>query len=175
MTVLGVFFDYPILILPVLALFLAVGIGALRTKNSLGMDLDIFDEESDGDTNDLNVEEQIEEQIEITDEDAVDENYIMEMVEESLETVSKPRLDATVGKDSSQAPRQVARRRTRKTPTKKDGPITAVKRKRLDGGGEVIAPKKTTRKKAVSKSPVRKTRRVVTKSDKVDDDSPGER
>ena len=52
MTVLGIFFDYPILILPVLALFLAVGIGALRTKNSLGMDLDIFDEESDGDTKD---------------------------------------------------------------------------------------------------------------------------
>ena len=174
MTVLGIFFDYPILILPVLALFLAVGIGALRTKNSLGMDLDIFDEESDGDTNDLNVEEQTEEQIEIIDEDTVDENYIMEMVEESLETVSKPRPDATVGRDSSEAPRPVARRRTRKTPTKKDGPITTVKRKRLDDGGEVITPKRTTRKKAVSKPQVRKTRRVVTKSDKVDDDSPGE-
>jgi hypothetical protein len=69
------------------------------------------------------------------------------------------------------------KRRSRKQPQSRDGPITTVKRKRLDGSNEQELPKKrsASKKKVVVKdTPVRKTRRVVTHSDAEEDDSPSE-
>ena len=174
MTVLGIFIDYPIMILPVLALFLAIGIGALRTKNSMGMDLDIFDEETDEDAEESDIEDDDDQETNAFDEDSAEEDDSLEMEDPPSETTTKPRPESKVRSLSSKEQRPVARRRSRTTSTTKEGPITSVKRKRLDGKGEQTAKKTTTRKKAVSKPPVRKTRRVVTYADKVDEDSPSE-
>ena len=175
MTVLGIFIDYPILLVPVLGLFLAFAIGALRTKNSMGMDLDIFDEEDESEAGELGDEDQREQEIDAFDEEPLEEDEGVEMESESTQATSKPRPKSTPQTVSLEEQRPVARRRSRKTSTNKDGPITTVKRKRLDGKNEVTPPKRTTRKKVVSTPPVRKTRRVVTHADKVDEDSPSER
>ena len=175
MTVLGIFIDYPILFVPVLGLFLAFAIGALRTKNSMGMDLDIFDEEDEADADELDDEDQREQETDAFDEEPLEEDEGIEMERVSTQAISKPRPESTPRTVSSEEQRPVVRRRSRKASTNKDGPITSVKRKRLDGKNEVTPPKRTTRKKVVSKPPVRKTRRVVTHADKVDEDSPSER
>lgn len=175
MTVLGIFFDYPILIVPVLGLFLGVAIGALRTKNSLGMDLDIFDEDSDEEVNQVDIEDSIEPETEIDGDDVLKKVEPMRREDKSSEDGFNARSKPEVPSDSLEEARPMARRRPRKASVHQDGPITTVKRKRLDGKGEPVAKKKTTRKKVISKQPARKTRRVVTMADKVDEDSPSER
>ena len=72
---------------------------------------------------------------------------------------------------------QSTRRRKVTPSTSREGPITTVKRKRLDGGGEAPVKKKASSKKRVVRakdSTKPKTRRVVTHADKVDEDSPSE-
>ena len=177
MTVLGLLLDYPILFLPILALIGLLSVGALRTKNSMGMDLDIFDDETDDQGIDPLPAEKMEEA-------TVEE----ETVQSEEHTEDRPKKDPIAGEkhaDNSQQDahsdemeqRPVSRRR--KTPAKqsRDGPITTVKRKRLDNSSAVepTIKKKATRKRVVTQTPVRKTRRVVTKADKEVEDSPGER
>ena len=84
-------------------------------------------------------------------------------------------LDNTDSAEVTQRP--VTRRRTANVKQSREGPITTVKRKRLDGRSlvEPTPKKKATRKKVVTQTPVRKTRRVVTKADKEIEDSPSER
>ena len=146
MTVLGIFIDYPILFVPVLGLFLAVAIGALRTKNSMGMDLDIFDEDDDEDADEVDVADQKEQDTDTFDEEPLEEDEGIEIEKDSSETISKPRPISPPRTDLSEEQRPVARRRSRQPSTNKDGPITSVKRKRLDGKVVAITGKKVKRK-----------------------------
>lgn len=164
----NLFADYPILFLVVLA---GLGVGiilVLRTKNTLGMDLDIFDEEDEEQESDDTMAEGGEH---------VPEEFTLEESEEAHERESKEihvRPKETIPESKLT---QSTKRRITSAPTSKDGPITTVKRKRLDGGGHQPVKKKTTSKKRVVKSSDStkpKTRRVVTQADKVDDDSPSE-
>ena len=129
----------------------------------------------DEDADEVDVADQKEQDTDTFDEEPLEEDEGIEIEKDSSETISKPRPESTPRTVSSEEKRPVARRRSRKPSTNKDGPITSVKRKRLDGKSEVTPQKRTTRKKVVSKPPVRKTRRVVTHADKVDEDSPSER
>ncbi|MDG1556431.1 MAG: hypothetical protein P8Q98_01385, partial [Candidatus Poseidoniaceae archaeon] len=93
-------------------------------------------------------------------------------------TRKKPTERTQQNNDSDEvAQRSVTRRRTATVKQSREGPITAVKRKRLDDRSmvEPTPKKKATRKKVVSQTPVRKTRRVVTKADKEIEESPSER
>jgi FtsZ-interacting cell division protein ZipA len=177
MTVLGLLLDYPILFLPIIALIGLLSVGALRTKNSMGMDLDIFDDETDDQGIDSLLAEKMEEA-------TVEE----ETVQSEEHTEDRPKKGAIAGEkhaDNSQQDahsdemeqRPVSRRRIAPAKQSRDGPITTVKRKRLDNTSAVepTIKKKATRKRVVTQTPVRKTRRVVTKADKEVEDSPGER
>ena len=171
------FADYPILFLPIIGLVGLASIAVLRAKNNRGMDLDIFDDEpadpveplaqrkptSDSETQSSGNQSTVEEEPE-DDED---------------EDIQSPTRSRIAGKDeaSNEPTSQQTSRRTRVSTESKEGPITTVKRKRLDGSDVEKAPKKRTavKKKAkVSDAPVRKTRRVVTQSDKAEDESPSE-
>ena len=177
MTVLGLLLDYPILFIPIFALFALLAVGALRTKNSMGMDLDIFDDEEDVEATEIASAEEIDD-VSIEDEEFHSEEH------QDVEPIrSETKVDKTRKKphqepnpeEGLQTP--VVRRRTAKVKESKEGPITTVKRRRLDNRScdEPTVKKKATRKKVVTKAPVRKTRRVVTQADKEVEDSPGER
>jgi hypothetical protein len=111
-----------------------------------------------------------------------------ETVQSEEHTEDRPKKGAIAGEkhaDNSQQDahsdemeqRPVSRRRIAPAKQSRDGPITTVKRKRLDNSSAVepTIKKKATRKRVVTQTPVRKTRRVVTKADKEVEDSPGER
>ncbi len=177
MTVLGLLLDYPILFLPIFALLALVAVGALRTKNSMGMDLDIFDDDADTHEADLDSDEAMDdlrsEAVSIQSEGTKEVRP-----EKSPPTRKKPIERPQQNHDSDEvAQRPVTRRRTATVKQSREGPITAVKRKRLDDPSmvEPTPKKKATRKKVVSQTPVRKTRRVVTKADKEIEESPSER
>ena len=177
MTVLGLLLDYPILFLPLFALIGLLAIGALRTKNSMGMDLGVFADDEDGQEIDeataidtgkhTNEEEPVQSQ--------TPNDYRSEKTPPMRERPNGMPLDDTDSAEANQRP--VTRRRTANVKQSRDGPITTVKRKRLDGRSlvEPTPKKKATRKKVVTQTPVRKTRRVVTKADKELEDSPSER
>lgn len=177
MTVLGLLLDYPILFIPIFALVALLAVGALRTKNSMGMDLDIFGDEGDVQTNDTLPEEEL-------DDSTTDEAEVHHEKTERLKSVmsqfeknkpaKKPRNNNHPDEITE---RPVVRRRTAKGKESVEGPITTVKRRRLDNRPieETPAKKRTTRKRVVTKTAARKTRKVVTKSDKNLEDSPGER
>ena len=177
MTVLGLLLDYPILFLPLFALIGLLAIGALRTKNSMGMDLGIFADDEDGqemdeaaanDTGKLTNEEE-------PVQSETPKDHRLEKTPSMREKSTGMPLDDTDSAEATQRP--VSRRRTANVKQSRDGPITTVKRKRLDGRSlvEPTPKKKATRKKVVTQTPVRKTRRVVTKADKDIEDSPSER
>ena len=176
MTVLGLLFDYPILFIPILTLVALLAVGALRTKNSMGMDLDIFDDEENVEATDIHPTEEI---AGTTNEDDQPPSLEHQKVEPVL---SQTERDKPGNKPQQEMQPQegtqpsVVRRRTAKVKQSKDGPITTVKRRRLDNRtfDEPTAKKKATRKKVVTQPPVVKTRRVVTKADKEIEDSPGE-
>lgn len=176
MTVLGLLFDYPILFIPILALVALLAVGALRTKNSMGMDLDIFDDEENVEATDIHPTEEI---AGTTNEDDQPPSLEHQKVEPVLSQTErdkpgkKPQQEMQPQEGTQPS---VVRRRTAKVKQSKDGPITTVKRRRLDNRtfDEPTAKKKATRKKVVTQPPVVKTRRVVTKADKEIEDSPGE-
>ena len=176
MTVLGLLLDYPILFLPIFALIGLLAVGALRTKNSMGMDLDIFDDAADVHEVDLR---SAKEKDELTSE--------AESVQSEEPTEDRPKKSPPTRKKPAEKPQQdhdsdevtqrpVTRRRTATVKQSREGPITTVKRKRLDDRSvvEQTPKKKATRKKVVTQTSVRKTRRVVTGADKEAEDSPGE-
>lgn len=177
MTVLGLLLDYPILFIPIFALIGLVAVGALRTKNSMGMDLGIFDDNEDvhevdmpatKSTGDLTSEE------ELNPSKLPKEEFSEKSPPSRKKSTGKPHNDTV----SDEAPkRPVIRRRTTNVEHSRDGPITTVKRKRLDDRSvDVPTPKKRAmKKKVVTQTPVRKTRRVVTKADKEIEESPSER
>jgi hypothetical protein len=177
MTVLGLLLDYPILFIPIFALVALLAVGALRTKNSMGMDLDIFGDEGDVQPNDTLPEEELDDsttdEAEVHHEKTVRLKSVMSQFEKN-KPAKKPRSNNHPDEISE---RPVVRRRAAKGKESVEGPITTVKRRRLDNRPieETPAKKRTTRKRVVTKTAARKTRKVVTKSDKNLEDSPGER
>jgi hypothetical protein len=177
MTVLGLLLDYPILFIPIFALVAVLAVAALRTKNSMGMDLDIFGDEVDVQPTDTPPEEELDDsttdEAEVHHEKTVRLKSVMSQFEKN-KPAKKPRSNNHPDEISE---RPVVRRRTAKGKESVEGPITTVKRRRLDNRPieETPAKKRTTRKRVVTKTAARKTRKVVTKSDKNLEDSPGER
>ena len=163
------FADYPILFVVVLG-FLGGGIIlVLRTKNTMGMDLNIFDEDDDEEPSSAEDEAEPSAQ---SEKETLDEVSNVETEPENLVESKTPVRDTTTSR-----PVQSKKRRKVSPSTSRDGPITTVKRKRLDGGGEPPAQKRSTSKKRVvkgSETTKRKTRRVVTQADKDEDSSPSE-
>ncbi|MFL2969516.1 MAG: WD40 repeat domain-containing protein [Candidatus Poseidoniaceae archaeon] len=166
----GLFADYPILFVVVLG-FLGGGILlVLRTKNTMGMDLNIFDED---DEDEPSSEEDVAEPSAQIEQETLNEASNVETETEHL-VESKTTVRDTTSNRSVQS----TKRRKVSPSTTRDGPITTVKRKRLDGGGNPPVQKRSTSKKRVvkvSETTKRKTRRVVTQADKDEEDtSPGE-
>lgn len=158
------FLNYPILFLPVLGLLAVTCIALIRKKNSLQLNIDLDDEEDE----DADEYEEVEEE-EVVEE--FDDNMDNEAFHEDE--------NEQFSKDEEQEDKVVVTRRKIRTKSPaEDGPITKVKRKRLDSG---IQSKKVSVKtrKTVSKKKVKtrkaserkvKTRRVVTYSDKFEDE-----
>lgn len=166
----GLFADYPILFVVVLG-FLGGGILlVLRTKNTMGMDLNIFDEDEDEEPSS---EEDVAEPSAQIEQETLNEAS-------NVETETEHLVDSktTVRDTTSDRSVQSTKRRKVSPSTTRDGPITTVKRKRLDGGGNPPVQKRSTSKKRVvkvSETTKRKTRRVVTQADKDEEDtSPSE-
>lgn len=166
----GLFADYPILFVVVLG-FLGGGILlVLRTKNTMGMDLNIFDEDDDDEPSS---EEDVAEPSAQIEQETLNEAS-------NVETETEHLVDSktTVRDTTSDRSVQSTKRRKVSPTTTRDGPITTVKRKRLDGGGNPPVQKRSTSKKRVvkvSETTKRKTRRVVTQADKDEEDtSPSE-
>jgi len=162
------FANYPILFVFVLA-FLAGGIVlVLRTKNTMGMDLNIFDEEDDEPSRDEDEDES---------STSIEEEASLEVPLAEPEQAKPVESKTNVRDTTTDHPVQTKKRRKVSQRTSREGPITTVKRKRLDGGEEPPVQKRATSKKRIVKpntSTKRKTRRVVTQSDKEEDTSPGE-
>ena len=153
------FLNYPILFLPVLGLVAVTCIALIRKKNSLGLSIDLDDDEEEN--------EDEEEVVEELDNDMDDEVFHEDETEEQF------------SEDEEEEHKVVrTRRKIRTESPAKDGPITKVKRKRLDSGIQSkkvsVKSRKTASKKKVNtrKASERKvkTRRVVTYSDKFEDD-----
>lgn len=166
----GLFADYPILFVVVLG-FLGGGILlVLRTKNTMGMDLNIFDEDDDDEPSS---EEDVAEPSAQIEQETLNEAS-------NVETETEHLVDSktTVRDTTSDRSVQSTKRRKVSPSTTRDGPITTVKRKRLDGGGNPPVQERSTSKKRVvkvSETTKRKTRRVVTQADKDEEDtSPSE-
>ena len=170
------FSDYPILFVVVLGILGAGILVVLRTKNTLGMNLNIFDDEEDEDTQERTDEEttSFDETGETVGED---EGTAPHMEEEPMIEASTNDNDLPSQKESRTQTAGPPKRRSRKQAPSRDGPITTVKRKRLDGVGQQEVPVKRSagKRKIVAKdAPVRKTRRVVSRSDTDESDSPSE-
>ena len=177
MTVLGLLLDYPILLVPIFGLIGLLAVGGLRTKNSMAMDLGIFDDDEDVDKADgpaKNGKHDLT-SVEVPAQTETPKDGRPEKTPQMKEKSDGKSHSDTESDEATQPP--VTRRRTAKVKQSRDGPITTVKRKRLDGRSlvEPTPKKKATRKKVVTQTPVRKTRRVVTKADKEIEDSPSER
>ena len=171
------FANYPVLWLPILAI-LGIGIlGVLRAKNTLGMDLNIFDD--DDDEGPAEKAGESEKETDEPEDERGESNVEPSQIENPVPARTSPSSyreegDATPSVEDASTKNQ---RRTRGVATNKEGPITTVKRQRLDQTERKSPAKKrsVSKKKIVSKEATsRKTRRVVTHSDKQNDDSPGE-
>jgi hypothetical protein len=169
-----VFFSYPILFLPILGLIAGGVVLLIRTKNSIGMGLDFGEEGDDERDEDENNEHHEEDGVE--SEKGISDSE--QDVESETETHAKSPRRA-IGREPKDTQNEVstpARRTAKSIQYGIDGPITKVKRKRLDSGlSEPLSdgPKKTTSKrKTVTKPKVEdvvKTRRVVTYSEDKDE------
>ena len=163
--IIGGFIDYPILMLPIIAFFVVAILGIIRRKNSIDLD---FDEDEDslesGDDK---------EDIEIDDENVEDlDDGIENDEEESLrrKVRRKPKQEVEV-----ETP-VIARRKARNIPVD-DGPITKVKRRRLDSGissqPSTNQPLKASKRKVVAAKKKTtseiKTRKVVKKQNEDDE------
>ena len=172
------FADYPILFLPIIGLVVLASIAVLRAKNNRGMDLDIFDDEpADPDDPPAPRKQSTDSEAQSTNTESTVADVPVEVEDDDIQSQTQSRIPRReeASNDTTSRP---ASRRTRVSAESKEGPITTVKRKRLDGSDVAKAPKKRTavkKKVTVSDAPVRKTRRVVTQSDKEEDESPSER
>ena len=163
--VTNLFVTYPILFIPILGLLVGGVLLIIRNQNSIDID---FDDE---------VEESVEDEIDTDSEliqDEQDENEQEEIDDGKEKTPSSRRKVQRKPKDNSNSNPVVARRKMKSKAINEDGPITKVKRRRLDDGiSKTSTGKKglkTSKRKVVAKtqkSDVVKTRRVVTYSDQI--------
>jgi len=163
--VTNLFFTYPILFIPILGLLVGGVLLIIRNQNSIDID---FDDE---------VEESVEDEIDTDSEliqDEQDESEQEEIDDDKEKTTSSRRKVQRKPKENSHSKPVVARRKMKSKAINEDGPITKVKRRRLDDGiSKTSTGKKrlkTSKRKVVTKpqkSDVVKTRRVVTYSDQI--------
>jgi hypothetical protein len=177
MTVIGLIIDYPLLVLPLFGLIVMIGVGALRAKNSMGMDLDIFD---DGEEHSPESVLAVTETEEFEDDNESEDPLEPHNNDATDEVGAQPSAINAIPKKEQASRQTVVKRRKRKmVEDQTTGPITSVKRTRLDGvSSEPTRQKKVSvskKKKVAKEPPVRKTRRVVTNSEPTFDDSPSER
>ena len=163
--IIGGFVDYPILLLPIIAFFVVAILGVIRRKNSIDLD---FDEDEDEDSLESDEDK---EDIQIGDEDI--ENFDNDIENDEEESIRrkvrrKPKQEVEV-----ETP-VIARRKARSIPVD-DGPITKVKRRRLDSGASSQPPAnqpiKASKRKVVAtkkKTSEIKTRKVVKRQDEED-------
>jgi hypothetical protein len=161
------FVDNPILFAPVILLLAGAFVVLMRTKNAMDLELDMddedeveFDERSEDESN---YDEGVDETRHIED-DSSEENDN----EGSHVTAVEPR-------EKSEPKPVKARRKAVQKMVTKDGPITKVKRRRLDSSvitsDDPPQRKTASKKKVVKETPTPKkvkTRRVVTYSGKND-------
>ncbi len=160
--IIGGFIDYPILLLPIMAFFVVAILGVIRRKNSIDLD---FDEDEDEDSIESGDDK---EDIAVDDEDIEDLDDDSELDEEESmrrKVRRKPKQEVEVDTPV------IARRKARSAPVD-DGPITKVKRRRLDSGissqPQTDQPIKASKRKVVAskkKTSEIKTRKVVKKQD----------
>ena len=160
------FISYPVLFLPILGLLAGGVLVFIRTKNSIGLDLE-FEVKDEGDENQENEnpehhvdEDQEEEESGSDSTDGSEEDAHVDTLEadESVETLPARRKAKVIGRENT-------------------GSAANVKRKRLDSSLTDPVPvrkRKTTSKRKVVTTPkvedVVKTRRVVTYSKDVEED-----
>ncbi len=161
------FIDYPLLFLPVSAFIVVVLLGVIRRKNAIQLDFDEEDTEDD----DEEFEEYSEYPEEFSDEDEIDEvSYNDEEFPETVESTRRKVRRKPKQQEEVESP-VISRRKSRNIPSE-SGPITKVKRRRLDSEissqSPVIQPRKTSKRKVIPEEKTKKvkTRRVVTYSDK---------
>ena len=162
-----VFISYPILFLPILGLIAGGILVLIRTKNSIGMNLDFDEDESDED-------EKYEHKVEEDEPENVESKSVSESTKET--NIEKPANSPrrVIGREPKETQQEVTtpkRRTAKKVIFGTDGPITNVKRKRLDSGlSEPFSGgvrKTISKRKIVPTTQVEdavKTRRVVTYS-----------
>lgn len=159
------FIDYPILMLPILAFFVVAILGIIRRKNSIDLDFDEDDEEESKESIAVDEDDEYESEDE-TIEEVDDESDIAEEESVRRKVRRKPKPEVEI------ATPVIARRKARNIPDS-DGPITKVKRRRLDS--EISSqqptsqPLKASKRKVVTpqkKTKAVKTRKVVKKSEK---------
>jgi WD40 repeat protein len=173
--VVQVFISYPILFLPILGLVAGGVVLLIRTKNSIGMNLDFGEEGDDEHHEEDENNEHHEENGQEKESDISDSKQDAESKSET--TAKSPRK--AIGREPKDTQNEVstpARRTAKANQYEIDGPITKVKRKRLDSGlSEPLsggARKTTSKRKTVTKTQPKdtvKTRRVVTYSEDKDE------
>ena len=163
--IIGGFIDYPILMLPILAFFVVAILGIIRRKNSIDLDFDEDDEEESKESIAVDEDDEYESEDE-TIEEVDDESDIAEEESVRRKVRRKPKPEVEI------ATPVIARRKARNIPDS-DGPITKVKRRRLDSGissqQPTSQPLKASKRKVVTpqkKTKAVKTRKVVKKSEK---------
>lgn len=150
------FSNNPVLFVPVLMLIAAGVVVLLRTKNAMDLELDMEDEdkaEPDESGELENSEEHAENDVEDDGDDELEETD-----DEEIQPVEEKPVRT--------------RRKSVRPNTSSDGPITTVKRRRLDSNiaqpKEISKRKTASKKKVVKEAPAKKkvkTRRVVTYAD----------
>jgi len=160
------FISYPVLFLPILGLLAGGVLVFIRTKNSIGLDLE-FEVKDEGDENQEN--ENPEHHV---DEDQEEEESGSDSTDGSEEDAHVDTLEADESVETVPA-----RRKAKVTGRENTGSAANVKRKRLDSSLTDPVPvrkRKTTSKRKVVTTPkvedVVKTRRVVTYSKDVEED-----
>tara|TARA_B110000444_G_scaffold260460_1_gene307533 strand:- start:14395 stop:16632 length:2238 start_codon:yes stop_codon:yes gene_type:complete len=173
--IIELFIDSPVLLIPIIAIMIGGVLVVIRRQNSIDMDLE-DDKDSEKEEHDENDSDPFDEGVAEIDEESDSEREETTVEKsEPRETMRKPRQEST-------NPPAVTRRKARPKNDEDDGPITKVKRRRLDSSlptSSNVTTRKTSKKRKVvtqekKKSNV-KTRRVVTSSseDKSDSGEPG--
>lgn len=163
--IIETFVDYPILLLPIFGFAIMGILGIIRRKNAIDLDLDDEEEYVEGD-------EDEDESEPISDIDEFDESYDEEEQQETSQSTRRKVRRKPKQKEQEVTP-VIARRKARNIPAD-DGPITKVKRRRLDSGmspqKSEVQPRKASKKKIIPNDGTTKVkkRRVVTYSDKED-------
>ena len=164
--IIETFVDYPILLLPIFGFGIMGILGIIRRKNAIDLDLDDEEEYVEG------VEDEDESEP-INDTDEFDESDDEEEEHQDASQSTRRKVRRKPKQKEEEETPVIARRKARNVPAD-DGPITKVKRRRLDSGmspqKSKVEPRKASKKKIVPNEGTTKVkkRRVVTYSDKED-------